>query len=443
MWHFHFLFVFLAIFVLQQQVRGGPAPISSTLSTLGVLQVVQNALLTSPDFLSAKNQLEAAQLEKKNAFSAFLPSIDLSATHGLEHLEPDLLGITSQSPVVSSATVSVTEKFYDNGESLKRNTIAGYKLKLAEVNFQKKKATTIRSVILTYYRYALSLKNYKFKQKNYEELARLAKLVGNQYHQGLKTKKDYLSFKTKAQRSELDLIESEKTQTQARADLFAAMGLPINNDVQFDENVQMVLPKNDLTTDITTTDLYELKELSLQKLIGDIEVDLSKRQTWPTLNLVGVVTYGSSDYIDRNQTWLSQDSTEWKALVNLEFNLLDWGVRNRNVQIAIANQSAFEQRYRKSLLQAENDLSVFKLEVAKSNERYRLLKELQKMEEDTFKLLERDYRSGQSTYLELTTGLMNLLDAQARGLQADYDQADLYLKWKYYKGRLSEETIVK
>ena len=63
------------------------------------------------------------------------------------------------------------------------------------------------------------------------------------------------------------------------------------------------------------------------------------------------------------------------------------------------------------------------------------------MEEDTFQLLERDYRAGQSTYLELTTGLANLLDAQARGQEADFKQAELYLKWKYYKGLLNEETV--
>ena len=63
------------------------------------------------------------------------------------------------------------------------------------------------------------------------------------------------------------------------------------------------------------------------------------------------------------------------------------------------------------------------------------------MEVESFNILERDFRFGQTSSLQLTTSLANVLDAQARGLEADYDLAELYLKWKYYKGILSEETV--
>src|SRR5690606_9855082 len=126
-----------------------------------------------------------------------------------------------------------------------------------------------------------------------------------------------------------------------------------------------------------------------------------QRKFWPELSLVASATYGSSDYVDTRQAWSDNHVTQWSVLANLKFNILDWGVRSRNIQIAALNQSTAEQTARGALLRAEEELEVFKKEVEDSSERYRLAKELQKMEEDAFKLLERDYRSGQTTYLEL------------------------------------------
>lgn len=404
-------------------------------------QAVQNALKASPDYLSAKNQMDSAKLEEKNAFAAFFPSLDLSASHGVRGIDPDTSGLTTTTNKVSGATLSLTENFYNNGESYKRNKIAEHQAELAELNLKKAKAVVVRTVLLAYYRHNIALQNLRFTQKNHSELERLSKLVSNQYHQGLKTRKDFLSFTTRSQRGRLSVLEAEKDLASARETLLSSIGLGTSSDIIFDENVKPVVPKVKLTTDFSNESLYEARALELQEKIGELQVALARRKFWPELNLVGSATYGSSDYIETNRTWSDNDSTQWSVLLNLKFNLLDWGVRSRNVQIAAAAQNTSEQAARTSLLKAEKDLELFKVDVAKTAERFKISKELQKMEEDTFKLLERDYRAGQASYLELSTGLANLLDAQARGQEADYDLAALYLSWKYYKGTLSEETF--
>ncbi len=68
--------------------------------------------------------------------------------------------------------------------------------------------------------------------------------------------------------------------------------------------------------------------IRMRQQISDLEIDLAKRKYWPELSLVGAATYGSSEYLDTNQTWADNEASQWSVLLNLKFNILDWGVRN-------------------------------------------------------------------------------------------------------------------
>lgn len=409
---------------------------------ISIQSAIEKSLLNSPDYISAKNEMESASLAAQNAFSAFFPSLDLSASHGIRGFDPDSAGLTDVTAWSSGATLSLTENFYDNGENYKKNRQAEARYKLAKIKFDRARAQVIRQVVLAYYRHNISWQNLNFTKTNYEELERLAKIVSHQYYQGLKTKKDFLRFKTRAQRSRLDVIRAENRLVEAQSNLLQIMGLSPDQKVSFDLTVKPFIPRTPLKFQIQESELFEFKILQLQSEISQIDVNLAKRRYWPELSLVGSASYGSQDYIDTRKTWSDGEQTSWSLFLNLKFNLIDWGVRNRNIQVAKLSQVSAEESVRLTLLEVQKDLEVFKDDMEKSEESYRLSKELQKMEQETFQILERDYKAGQTTYLELSTGLANLLDAQSLGLEADYNQADLHLRWKYYKGILNEQTAL-
>lgn len=408
---------------------------------LSLRQVLEISLEKSPDYQIAKNQLESAGLDQKNSFAAFLPSLDFSSQHGKRGLDPDILGETAQTNWVSGASVSLTETFYDNGESYKRYQISGLRYELAKLNHEKVKAQLIRSVAIAYYRAAISVQNLKFTQRYFQEMERLARLVTNQFQQGLKTRKDFLSFKTRAQRGQLDVYRSEQSATLARGQLSSLIGRSPEEPLSIVESERPVLPKSPLSPTIEVNSLYEKRALELQNKIADLELQLARRRFWPEVSLVGAASYGSSGYVGTGARFQDNDSAQWNLLLNVKFNLLDWGVRNRNIQVTRVSQDSALQGLRSSLYSAEQDLQTYRTQIARAAESYKLAKELQKMEEDTFKILESDYRSGRATYLELTTGLANLLDAQNRGQEADLELADLYMRTKYYKGNLNETTV--
>jgi len=354
--HGHVLFLIRTVIFLIlccEAVRAGTGFSDPQFMTLQ--QAIEKALQTSPTFLRSKNQMESAELESKNTFTNFFPSVDLSASHGIRGIQPDRSGLTTRTPLVSTATLSLTENIYDNGESFKKNKIAEYKLQLAKLNYEKIKAQMIRSVVLAYYQYNIAVQNLKFISKNFDELERFSSLLKNLFHQGLKTEKDYLGFKTRAQRSRLDVIRAEQILSEARTTLLKEIGISPDEMVRFDETVKPVVSKKELDVEFRTESLYEYRGLDLQNKIGELEVSLAERRLWPEVSLVAAGSYGSSDYIN-NQRWSDSETTQWSMLLNLKFNLVDWGTRSRNIQIAKYSQSSEQQSAQNSLLQALKEL---------------------------------------------------------------------------------------
>src|SRR5437868_3914922 len=96
---------FFTIFIL---LMAGPKVFAENKERFNLKQSLQQAFAHSPTYLSAKNQLEAANLEEKNNFSSFFPSLDLSASHGVQGVNPDVSGLTAKTPWVSAASLSLT-----------------------------------------------------------------------------------------------------------------------------------------------------------------------------------------------------------------------------------------------------------------------------------------------------------------------------------------------
>lgn len=413
---------------------------ASSTTQLSLQEAVRKTLGNSPEYFQTKNNLEQAELESRNTFSAFFPTLDLTATHGLRDYEPDPDGITRQTRWRSEAALVLTENLYDNGETYKRYEIFKLKWERARLQHHKIKAQIIRRVILAYYRLLVAEQDLEFVKKNFAEIDRLEKMVREQYHQGLKKRKEMLSFKTRAQRSRLEVLRAQQAVKEAHSQLLAEMGEEGSTHYHIVKATPMLLPPTKSGWSISPQDLYDERILRLVKRISEYEVELSRRRYWPELNLVASAQYGSSEYVDTGRRWSDNDQTHWGLFLNLKFNLIDWGVRQRNIRITQVQRHSEEQAVRLELLRAQKEVEDLKFNIDQAQESYNLASDLQKTELETFQALERDYKSGLTSYLELITGLSNLLDAQSRFLQTQLNQADLYLSWKYHKGILDEKT---
>jgi outer membrane protein TolC len=370
----------MALFILAM-----PALVFAQAKTADLLTLKEagaRALENSPAYLQADQTYQQAKLQTKNNRAVFYPSLDVLAIHGPQyyHPDPDLYP-----DFQSSTQLMLSEHLYDNGESYKKWKIAELLEEQDHVLVMKAKGQVLLSVVESYYNWCDSVLQMQFTRKYADEVERQFNLASAEFHQGVKTRADYLRFKTQAQRSELDLIDAQKAAEKSREDLLALMGLSPESPVQFALLTTPVLPSRKIRTSFTKEDLPEFKVLDLKYRISDLQEALVQRRNLPQFDLSGAWQYGSQDYMNTGETWRDGEGHSWNVLLTMKWNLWDWGVRSRNEQIQALQEKIDQQGLRTQLLSSEQELSHYKTDEARIEERMKIATELQANEKINMK----------------------------------------------------------
>lgn len=406
--------------------------------TLTYSQIAKKALEQSPQFQLTQSALKIAELEYENAFSVFLPSLDLKTQHGWQEDHPT----PRQNNWVSATTLTLTENIYDNGESLNRYSLAQLKKDRAQIEFDKSRAEILIRISQVFFDYSLAEIKLKLAKQYQTELDKQYRLASDQFYQGLKTRKDFLRFKSQSQRGNLDLMQAIQNRERAITTLKASLGYDAASEVDFKPIEAPRWNKSDLTLSTPKIPLYDQEIEEKQQRIGDTIIQQTRRDLWPKAYLSASAVHGSSNYLYSNTTWEDGKTTSWNILLTLQWNLLDWGLRRNNVAIEHHRQNMDLRTRQVTTLSTEKEFFDLNKYIPPFLEKYRVAKELHKMEEENFKFLESEYRQGRVSYLELVTALENLLDARNKSSEVEFEGALLALRKKYYQRKLNEADIV-
>jgi outer membrane protein TolC len=186
------------------------------------------ATTNSPDFDSITRQLSVSLLEEDTAKAKLFPSLDLSATHGVQDSTPK----TGTGPWNSLLNLSLSESLYDNGVTNTNKQIAILTRKQNEVNLLDKKNSLSLGIISQYLTYSLNVKLLEIQNKQFKFLNKQYDLISKDYYQGIKTQKDYLRFKTQVNRGEIDLINAKNTLLKSKQELERLIGVDISSTVE-------------------------------------------------------------------------------------------------------------------------------------------------------------------------------------------------------------------
>lgn len=419
-------------------------------SELSLKEIAEIALDNSPAFLTAQASYKASKLQAENSFAAFFPSLDLTSSLGPQGYSPNTVPASAYSGSVfsswtSGTALALTETLWNNGETAKQYQISKLTEEQNHLQYLKIKGQVLLTVLQSYCEWSYSLLQLGFTHQYAAELDRQFKLASAQYHQGLKTRSDYLRFQTQVQRSQLDLISAEKLVETSRITLINTIGLSQSEDSNRNRGFKVLekprAPSQSSSWHLDANELIENRIFSIRRQISDKEVALIKSRDVPQLFLTAGAQYGSSYYFQTGQSWNDNQQTSWNALLTLKFNFWDMGVRNRNIQIQAEQEVIAQQDIRNTLLNDQKDLLTFKEDQLQLQRRQEVTTSLVSNEQTNYRQIEQDYRQGKITYLDLTQALSEVLDAQSKKLRVDFDSLILYSKWKYFKGTLDENNL--
>ena len=412
------------------------------LKHIDFLQTLQIAMERSPTLSTVHADLTIRNLQYRNSYSVFLPSLDLSSTAGLYDSRPQL----TDRPFTSQFDLGLTETLYDNGVSITNYSSAKIQRAIANLNFRLQRDQLLLDVSLEYMRYSLSRTLFETQQRQFTIVNTQYKAVESQFHQGVKTRRDYLKFKTELRRSEIEVQKAAADTEKSRVELMRLMGFDSKDVTPFEFTPIEIVP--DAVAVVPSkppnlTDHYQYRIAGLQKKVLENDVQIVRRRDYPELFFTAGANYHRGDYLAPSVSSTQPDITSWNALLNLKFNIWDWGIRRRDISIAEAKKTQAENGIQSTLNSFSSDNSKLMLDLNLSAKNYSVARELLDLENKSYSYLDTDYRNGKVSYLDIVVGLRDLLQARVQVDSSYFDLRGQLLKYRYYEGRLYESLFEK
>lgn len=406
--------------------------------TYDLKSAIQFALENSPKFNSLKRERDITTLAKKSAKARWFPSLDFEATHGLEEQDPRL----ESTPWKNELSLTLTENIYDNGVTSTNYRIASLNQDIAELQYTDQKNQFSLDLAKAYLRYSLNIKILEIQEKQFKLISKQYELTAKEYRNGIKTKKDYLRFKTQLSRAEIDLINSRSEVEKSKENIQSIMGIGLGPEGMADfipvslENV-----RNDLGQPIALENHALFQAAQMQKKVNDLTSDLTRKKQYPEFFLSAGANYSSSHYIDTGESISDNDITSWNALLTIRYNFLDWGIRSRDSEIAAQRAIIQNNELDSRMLTLRSDLNQLRIDNNLTQRNFKLAGDLFTLEKENLSLIEREYRNGNVSYLDLITGLSDFADSERKFYSASRDLISARYTLLYHQGRLYEELL--
>lgn len=402
------------------------------------------ALEHSPTLDSARQTQSIRELEATTAWTRLLPSLDLSATHGVGSSSQG----TAASPFTSNVGVTATETLWNGGEQWTRIASARQARELASLQAQRAREQLCYDVLEKFTDYSYAARTEELRKQQYEVLLKQAKQVTALYRQGLKPQKDYLRFNADVQRSELDWVVAQNATRIARAELKKTMGFgylqiqPSDDSVSFTPIGEAPKQARFPVAAPPFSGTLDFKISEVQAELNRVQRTLSTLDYLPQLFVGASISPSYSGYMSPSPALTTTNSLSWSATVGLRYNLWDWRERYRNLDIADATQRVSDNAVevtRQTLLVSLTSLMSEIDRVARGSA---LANQRLTLSEESFVVLDNEYRQGKIAYLDLVTGLNDLIDSRLRWARVSYDGLLRLAQYRFYEGRLHDRLRV-
>jgi outer membrane protein len=436
-------YIFLLTLLFAPGAGAAPAPVSDGL--LSYKDAVQYALDHAPSLQTAKARASIADLDRRSAFSGFLPSLDLTSTHGYVGENP-VSPATAATPWTSLTSLRLTETLWDNGETYTKYRISSLAEDRSELELRLAREKIVLDLHQEFQRYSLAHALNVVEREQYTLLKKQHDLMAEQFRAGMKSREDYVRVQAQLQRAELGLLKAANDIERSKRELVKILGVPVeSNEAESWKFAPLeagpIRTEDEPKAPPVPTGTLAYQANALQRKANELTVSLTSRKVWPQLSLTGNLGYELGGYLGTGARLADTDKLSYGGALTLTFNLWDWGTRRRDTQVAEKNRWIQDRELAEKEQSDRASIETLWLELGRAKKSYAISKELLALETSNFKTLESDYRRGVVRYLDLITGLRDLAAAKSAFLSAYFEYRQNLALHRYYEGKLYETTM--
>lgn len=420
-----------------------PLYLSAQQKQITLQEGIDLGLLNSKTLHSSKMKVVSAEAGLSVMNAAQLPELSLSAAYTrLSPVNPFTF------TVQPFGTFTLSPSILDNYNlklSLQQPLFTGFKLssnsQIARLNslaakqqYTQAEQDLILSIKNAYWDLFSAEKVKQAVDDNYQQVKAHLNDVQNFFKQGLATKNDVLKVEVQLSEIQLQQIDAKNSVKLAIVNLDNVIGLPLNTDIQVQENIEISENLNYELEQLIKSALEnrpDLKALNYQVEASKNGITLAESNWYPQIYLTGNYYYNKPNQrILPNQNRF--DAT-WDVGVGLSFNIWNWGAtKNQTVQA--------KAQYEESVDGLNTMKDAITLEV--TQDYYNMIKAREKVlvAEQTVSQAEENYRVTDDKFKQGLTLNSELLDAETALLQAKTNQIQAQVEYELALAQIERST---
>lgn len=398
------------------------------------------ALAYSEDIQKSDNALKQAELDRKIASAAMLPSLDGSVTGVYLLPDMDMMGSELQMRGTYMAGISLTQPLYAGGKIMAGRELARIGQETAREERRKTRMQVIADADNAYWTYVAVLRKVKMLEGYRAQMDTLCRQTGVSVREGMAIGNELL--RVEAKRSDV-IYQLQKAQNGAylcRLSLCRVTGIGYDTPIEPTDTVFMTTEPGMLDGDISGRP--ELRMLERQLEAGKQNIRSTRAEYLPSVGLSVGYTYmgnlkmkGYSTGDDGVSTPFSKTYGDGSAMAMLSVNIpiFHWGEGTRKVR-----RAKLELRNAELDLQKNRRLLDIEAQQAMRNvqDGYRMVVSAQ----TALRQAEENLRVMRSRYAASMSPLTDLLDAQTGWQQAESNLIEAQTQYRIYETEYLKAT---
>jgi outer membrane protein TolC len=425
----------LLLFILANKISAQDS-LSLTLE-----EVVAIALGSNVDVNVSAFRVESAEFGVKEAAGNYLPRLTLNGTYNRNIDKqviflpetfgggPTRIGLNNN----FSTSLDLTLPIYSQANHTNK-AYTGRNRDLAKENSRGTKQSVVNNIRKSYYQAVAAYETIHVRQKALANAIENSSNVEERLANGLATEFDRASARVKVKVAQNELLNAEREAELRANSLKVAGGIDVGTRVKLLDSLTLTGEERSFTGEEESISLNSsLRQTLLQEMVAKQQVNATKASYFPTLSVVGSYQYQSqqNDFNFDNYRWVKTSYVGLKLQVPL-FN----GMVTRNkVQQAVFSQKIARLQNEYTERNVESKLKEVLTQLQYSKEKIALQKENVAVSERALELTKERFNFGKGTFIEISSGELDLVSARLNYLQAVLEFKTAYYDYLLLTGR--------
>jgi len=399
--------------------------------------LVQAALISSPDLKISKADYDASKQQVIQADAGYLPTLDLAAMAGRQGVDygNQTVGLPGNQIEIGNPTsnilggeISAKQLLYDFGkttgnmESFENQSFA------AKASMQQSISDKIYLVKSAYYSLLFNNAMVEVNTENIKLNEQQLNRSQRYFDAGIRTKVDVTDAQVNLIEAQLDLQNTGYEVKLSLVDLKKEVGLD-NDAASYNAEIFIQKPKSENVYDslpkLTQPVTYYKNEAYKQRaeLEQYIQLVNSARSVYKQVDGDYYPSlYANGDYMlqDVDEDAFAPEE-QWKATVSLEWNLYSGSTTSAQTEEARVVIMRAEADLENARLRIQQEVNQAYIQVNKELDNTKLSENLSILAKEKFGQVQKRYEHGLADYIELQQARQSYIDSKARLTQSYYE----------------------